>query len=70
MTRLTTVWVVLSLLTVLSWGISSVVHHGHPVDASLAITVGVLAMALVKARLILRHFMEVSSARLSASDPS
>ena len=60
--RLTTVWLALSALTVASWGVSTAVHHGAPADPSVAATVGVLAMALVKVRLILRHFMEVGTA--------
>jgi hypothetical protein len=60
MTPLTRVWALLSLATLLSWGISKT--HGAPVDSSLVVTAGVLGVALVKVRLIMRHFMEVSTA--------
>jgi len=62
MNSLTRVWAVLSVVTLLSWGISTAIHSGAPAESSLVVTAGVLAMALVKVRLILRHFMEVSTA--------
>jgi cytochrome b561 len=59
--RLTMVLLILCVLTIVSWWV------GHPraagtVEPSVLITIGVLVMALVKARLIIRHFMEVRTA--------
>lgn len=59
--RLTIVLLTLCALTIVSWWV------GHPradgtVEPSTLITIGVLAMGLVKARLIVQHFMEVRTA--------
>jgi Prokaryotic Cytochrome C oxidase subunit IV len=59
--RLTVVWVVLAALTVVSWALAPG-HSAGPVAASVPITVVVLAMALIKSRLIIREFMEVRAA--------
>jgi hypothetical protein len=55
--RLTTyVWVILSVLTLTSYWL------GPAPVASVSITVAVLTMALIKARLIIGYFMEVRTA--------
>lgn len=59
--RTSAVWLALSLLTLASW-LLRVVHDRGALSASTAATVGVLAVAAVKGRLILREFMEVRSA--------
>jgi hypothetical protein len=58
--RLTWVWAALSVATLLSWGLSKT--HDAPAQSSVVVTVGVLVVALVKVRLILRYFMEVGTA--------
>lgn len=61
-TRLVTgVWLVLSALTVTSWWVGPVRAGGVP-QPSVAITVIVLVLGLVKCRLIVRYFMEVRDA--------
>jgi hypothetical protein len=59
--RVTIAWVVASALTLLSWWLR-LEHDGGTVSASTAATIGVLAVALVKCRLILREFMGVRRA--------
>jgi len=60
--RVTTcVWLIRSAITILSWWL------GHPragqvFGASVPITVAVLAIGLIKARLIIRYFMKVRTA--------
>ncbi|CAN5347878.1 cytochrome C oxidase subunit IV family protein [soil metagenome] len=62
LTRSTTVvWGVLSAITVLSWWLGPAQHSGALVP-STTITVAVLALGFIKARLIIRHFMEVRTA--------
>jgi apolipoprotein N-acyltransferase len=59
--RLLIVWLALSAISVLSWWIGS--SHGREAfipDA--AITFSVLAIALIKVRVIMREFMEVRHA--------
>jgi hypothetical protein len=58
---ITYVWILLSALTIVSWFLGPARTHG-PVAASVPITVAVLAMALIKARFIIRYFMEVRTA--------
>lgn len=58
-TRLTAVWLVLAAITVASWWLGP--GHQHAV-ASVSATVAVLALGLVKARLIIQHFMEARTA--------
>lgn len=55
--RITVVWAVLCLVTVVSWWLG----HGAAV-ASVAITVSVVALTMIKCRLIIREFMEVRTA--------
>jgi Prokaryotic Cytochrome C oxidase subunit IV len=57
----TAVWVVLSAITVISWWLGPANHSG-PLAPSTVITVVVLALGFIKARLIIRHFMEVGTA--------
>jgi hypothetical protein len=54
---LTYVWAFLTAITIASWWIG----RGHSVDYQLnpAVTVSVLAIAALKAQLVIRHFMEV-----------
>jgi hypothetical protein len=60
--RITTVWLVLCAVTIVSWWLGRTAdHHGHFV-ASRAVTLGVLAIGLFKCRLILQNFMEVRRA--------
>jgi hypothetical protein len=59
--RLTVVWIVLASLTVVSWALAPGRAAGSVV-ASVPITVVILAMALIKSRLIVREFMEVRTA--------
>jgi hypothetical protein len=58
---ITYVWIILSALTVVSWFLGPARVAG-PVVASVPITVAVLAMAFIKARLIMGYFMEVRTA--------
>lgn len=59
-TRLTVVWAVLSVITVVSWSFAPT--HSGTTARSVPITVAVLGMALIKARLIIQYFMEVRTA--------
>jgi hypothetical protein len=59
--RLTVVWIVLAGLTVVSWALAPG-HSSGSVGPSVPITVAVLAMALIKSRLIIGEFMEVRTA--------
>lgn len=59
--RLTYVWLVLSAITVAAWWLGPA-HTHRAVVASVGITVAVLVMAVIKARLIIQHFMEVRTA--------
>lgn len=62
-TRLTIVWLALSALTVSAWWIGDT--HGHAgFNASVPITLSVLAMAFIKIRLVIQDFMEVRTAPL------
>jgi hypothetical protein len=59
--RITSVWVLLSVLTVGSWGLAMVDRHAHHGSRGIEI-VAVLTIAVVKGRLIVRDFMEVRDA--------
>jgi hypothetical protein len=61
-TRFTAVWVFLSGITILSWLLGRTAHDGGSVTANTPVTIGVLAIGCVKARLILQSFMEVRTA--------
>jgi hypothetical protein len=58
---ITYVWIILSALTIVSWFLGPARAHGAIV-ASAPITIAVLAMAFIKARLIIGYFMEVRTA--------
>jgi hypothetical protein len=49
---ITYVWIILSAITIVSWFLGPA-HVAGPVVASTPITIAVLAMALIKARLII-----------------
>lgn len=55
--RITSLWVLLSALTVASWLLATAAGH-HP-KASALESLAVLAIGAVKARFIIREFMEV-----------
>ncbi|WP_409435257.1 cytochrome C oxidase subunit IV family protein [Mycobacterium sp. SMC-14] len=60
--RLTTgTWLVLVAITVLAWWLAPG-HNAGPVEPSIPITVAVIALSAIKARLIIRNFMEVRAA--------
>ena len=58
---ITYVWIILSAITLVSWFLGPARVAGLAV-ASVPITVAVLAMAFIKARLIIGYFMEVRTA--------
>ncbi len=58
---MTWTWLVLVGITVGSWWLAPAHSHGV-VSGSLVVTCVVLALAAVKARLIIREFMEVRTA--------
>jgi Prokaryotic Cytochrome C oxidase subunit IV len=60
-TRLGYVSALLMLVTVLSWYVGTG-GGGHPMSQNLAISATVLFIALLKARIILREYMEVGFA--------
>ncbi len=57
---LTYVWAFLTLITIASWWISR--SSGAEFKINPAVTAGVLLIALIKSRLVLRYFMEVRTA--------
>ncbi|MGI5219571.1 cytochrome C oxidase subunit IV family protein [Nocardia sp. CA-290969] len=57
----TTVWLLLSAITLLSWALAPG-HGTAPVSASTPITVLVIVLSAVKGRLIVRYFMEARTA--------
>jgi hypothetical protein len=59
---LTWVWGVLVVLSIGTGWLAPAAHANHLAQASLPITVLVLALALIKSRLIIRYFMEVRTA--------
>jgi caa(3)-type oxidase subunit IV len=58
---ITSVWVVLSVVTVISWWLGHRRGQGGLV-ASVPVTVALLTLGLIKSRLIIRYFMEVRTA--------
>ncbi|AEF38106.1 conserved hypothetical protein [Mycolicibacter sinensis] len=58
---LTWVWIVLVAVTVGSWTLAPA-HLTHTAQASVPVTALVLALAFVKSRMIIGHFMEVNTA--------
>ncbi len=59
---MTWTWLALMAITVGSWWLAPAHAHGGAVSASVVVTCVVLALAAVKARLIIRQFMEVRAA--------
>lgn len=59
--RTTTVWLVLSAITVVSWWLAPGHSAGHA-TANVSITVAVIVLGFVKGRMIIRYFMEVRTA--------
>jgi hypothetical protein len=59
--RLTYVWLLLSAITIAAWWLGPAHAHDGPV-ASVPITIAVLVLAMIKAWLIIRQFMEVRTA--------
>lgn len=55
--RIDYVWAILCAVTALSWWLG---HRSAGVTAP--VTIGVLALGLLKVRLIIQHFMEVEAA--------
>jgi hypothetical protein len=59
--RLNITWLLLSGISILSWWLA-LDRAGHVVQLDTAITTTVIAFALIKARFIMREFMEVRTA--------
>ena len=59
--RLTLVWLLLVAVTFVSWWLGARGESGR-LEVNLPITIGVVAIALVKTRLVFWHFMEVRTA--------
>jgi hypothetical protein len=59
--RLLIVWLVLSAMTIAQLGVGSVDHEAA-LTPNAGITSGAILMALIKVRIIFRHFMEVRHA--------
>lgn len=57
--RLTLVWLLLVAVTLVSWRVGA---HGGRLEVNLPVTALVVAIALVKTRLVFWHFMEVRNA--------
>jgi hypothetical protein len=58
--RIDYVWLLLSALTIVSWGLA--VARDDGLHARLPVTLGVIALAMVKGRMIMQQFMEVRTA--------
>ncbi|RYG98089.1 MAG: prokaryotic cytochrome C oxidase subunit IV family protein [Alphaproteobacteria bacterium] len=58
--RIAPVWLGLTLVTLASWWIS--VGRGQAIRPDLAVTMAVIVIAVIKARFVLREFMEVRHA--------
>ncbi len=59
--QITWIWGFLSAITLLSWALASA-RGGREFSASVPITVAVIAIAVMKARVIIQHFMGVRAA--------
>lgn len=57
---LTLVWAFLTLSTIASWALSR--DSGSSAQMSTVVTIGVLLIAAVKSRFVIRYFMEVRHA--------
>lgn len=53
-------WIVLSVITVVSWSLAPA--HGHAVGPSVPVTIAVIILGFIKGRMIIRYFMEVRTA--------
>jgi Prokaryotic Cytochrome C oxidase subunit IV len=58
---ITYAWIVLCAITMLSWWLAPGHSHGTA-GASVPITLAVIALGFIKARLIIRYFMEIRTA--------
>ena len=58
--RIALVWLGLAIVTLISWQISA--SGSDMVQASLAVSVAVVAIAVIKARFVLHDFMEIGHA--------
>ncbi len=58
---LTWAWIALCVITIGSWWLAPA-HFTERVDPSIPITALVLALTYIKARLVVRYFMEVRTA--------
>lgn len=58
---ITCTWLALVTITVVAWWLAPGHGDGHA-EASIPITVAVIALGAVKSRLIIRYFMEVRAA--------
>lgn len=63
---LTWAWIALCVITIGSWWLAPA-HFTERVDPSIPITALVLALTYIKARLVVRYFMEVRTAPLAAA---
>ena len=59
--RLPFSWLALSIITLISWWLGASIREGS-VETNAALTVGILAIAAVKVRVIFREFMDVRRA--------
>lgn len=57
----TSAWLALSAITMLSWWLAPG-HSGGHAEASIPITVVAILLGMVKCRMIIRYFMEVRAA--------
>ncbi len=62
--KLSYVWLVLLLLSLLSWWSGTQVDSEAVYQSNLIITMSVFVLALIKSRLAIRHFMDVKVAPL------
>lgn len=56
--RITLVWLALSVMSIASWLLGSARGRSE-FSPSTVVTIGILAAAAIKSRLIVQHFMEV-----------
>jgi Prokaryotic Cytochrome C oxidase subunit IV len=60
--RLFVAWLIVATITLGYLGVDRAADHGGRLVASTAVTVSAICLALVKARIILREFMDVRHA--------
>jgi hypothetical protein len=56
------VWGTLSTITIISWWLGHIARIGDHFVSSTPVTIGVLAIGCIKARLIMQQFMEARTA--------